>query len=460
MPTSSTVRRPSWRPRSLPRAPPPSGSPSSRSTSPRNCHCCAATRWSNSSVCVSQAPLTQRRPRSRSARSVLRNGRRAEMDFALSEQQQELQNLVRKVMDREAPEEYLRALDEEQRYPYELYRTWVEVGLMGLPFPEEWGGGGGSVLDFVVVAEEIGRKGYDLSGAYGVPIFNGLNVLHFGTDAQKEKYLPALLDGTRRMSIAMTEPDAGSDAGAMRTRATPDGDQFVVNGEKIFASGAAVDATTILVYCRTDPTAKNSKALSCFLIDNDTPGLRINMVPTVGRHMLPTTQLIFDDVRIDADCLLGPLHGGWDVMLSGLQLERIVTSSAYVGNAQTVVDEALEYAKQRQQFGKRIGDFQVIAHMLADMLTDVEAARLLTYRAAWLLDQGEDALLQISMAKLFGSERFLKVANDGMQILGGYGYSMEFPMQRHWRAARGSTITAGTSQMQRNLIARRMGLRP
>ncbi len=385
---------------------------------------------------------------------------RLTMDFALSEQQQELQNLVRKVMDREAPDDYLRALDEEHRYPYELYRTWAEIGLMGLPFPEEWGGTGGSVLDFVIVAEEIGRKGYDLSGAYGVPIFNGLNVLHFGTDAQKQKYLPSLLNGTRRMSIAMTEPDAGSDAGAMRTRATRDGDQFVLNGEKIFASGAAVDATTILVYCRTDPTAKNANALSCFLVDNDTAGLQINMVPTLGRHMLPTTQLIFDDVRVEADCLLGPLHGGWNVMLSGLQLERIVTSSAYVGNAQTVVDEALEYAKQRQQFGKRIGDFQVIAHMLADMLTDVEAARLLTYRAAWLLDQGEDALLQISMAKLFGSERFLKIANDGMQILGGYGYSMEFPMQRHLRAARGSTITAGTSQMQRNLIARRMGLRP
>lgn len=382
------------------------------------------------------------------------------MDFDFDDEQIALRDAVRKVMDNEAPESYLRDLDEHHRYPYELYRVWADMGLLGLPFPAELGGGGGSVMDFVIVAEEIGRKGYDLTGAYGVPIFNGLNVLHFGTDEQKARFLPPLLDGTRRMSIAMTEPDAGSDAGAMRTSATRDGDQFVVRGEKVFASGAAVDDTTILVYCRTDPDAPNREALSCLLIDNDTPGVNITPLPTLGRHMLPTTQIVFDDARVDADRLLGPLHGGWQIMLSGLRLERIVTSSAYVGNAQTVVDEALAYATERRQFGKRIGDFQVISHMLADMATTVEAARLLTYRAAWMLDRGDDALLEISMAKLFGSEGFLQVANDGMQILGGYGYAMEYPMQRHLRAARGSTITAGTSQMQRNLIARKLGLRP
>ncbi|MBI5090243.1 MAG: acyl-CoA/acyl-ACP dehydrogenase, partial [Actinobacteria bacterium] len=369
------------------------------------------------------------------------------MDFGLTEEQSELRDLVRTVMEREAPESYLRTLDEEHRYPYELYQTWVELGLFSLPFPAEYGGLDGSVLDFVLVAEEIGRKGYDLTGVYGVPIFNALNVLHFGSDAQKQRFIPGLLNGSRRMSIAMTEPDAGSDAGAMRTTAVRDGDAFVLNGEKVFASGAGVDDTTITVYCRTDPDAPNARALSCFLVDNDTPGLQINLIPTLGRHMLPTTQLVFTDVRVSADQLLGPLHGGWGVMLAGLQLERIVTSAAYVGNAQTVVDDALAYAKERQQFKRRIGDFQVIAHMLADMQTAVDAARLLTYRAAWTLDRGDDALLEISMAKLFGSEAFLRIANDGMQIMGGYGYSMAVSMQRHLRAARGATITAGTSQM-------------
>ncbi|MBI5089681.1 MAG: acyl-CoA/acyl-ACP dehydrogenase [Actinobacteria bacterium] len=380
------------------------------------------------------------------------------MDFSLNEDQEALRDLVRKVMTEQATDEYLRELDEESRYPYELYETWVQTGLLTLPFPEEVGGLGGSVVDFVLVAEEIGRRGYDLTGVYGVPVFNGLNILHHGTSEQQQRFLPALLRGELRLSIAMTEPDAGSDAGAMRTTAVRDGDSFVINGEKVFASGAAVDHTVISVYCRTDPTARNSAALSCLLVDNDSPGLEIRPMHTLGRHMFPTTQLFFDDVRVPADRLLGPLHGGFGVMVSGLQLERIVTSAAYVGNAQTVVDEALAYATQRRQFGTRIGDFQVIAHMLVDMQTKVDAARLLTYRAAWMLDQGKDALTEISMAKLFGSEAFLEVANDGMQILGGYGYTMEYAMQRHLRAARGSTITAGTSQMQRETIARRMGL--
>lgn len=382
------------------------------------------------------------------------------LTFSLSDVQEELRATVRKLMTREATEPYLRSLDESSSYPYELYARWAELDLLRLPFPEEVGGLGGDAVDLAIVAEEIGGKGYDLAGAYGVPVFNGLQILHWGTESQRLRLLPPLLSGRLRLSIAMTEPDAGSDAGAMRTTARRIGDIWVIDGEKVFASGAAVDDTTIVVYCRTDPSAPNRNALSCFLVDNRTAGLDIRPLPTLGRHMFPTTQVHFDSVEVPADALLGPLHGGWDVMLSGLQLERVVTSAAYVGNAQTVVDEALAYAKQRHQFGRPIGDFQVIAHMLADMQTDVDAARLLTYRAAWQLAGGADAITEISMAKLFGSEMFLRVANDGMQILGGYGYAMEQPMQRHLRAARGATITAGTSQMQRQTIARRMGLRP
>jgi alkylation response protein AidB-like acyl-CoA dehydrogenase len=176
--------------------------------------------------------------------------------------------------------------------------------------------------------------------------------------------------------------------------------------------------------------------------------------------MFPTTQIILDDVRVPAENVLGAENGGWGIMMSGLELERVATSAAYIGNAQTVVDEALGYAKEREQFGTRIGDFQVIAHMLADMQTAVEAARLLTYKAAGTVENGESNRALISMAKLFGSETFVKVAQQGLQIMGGYGYSMEMPMQRHLRAALGTTITAGTSQIQRQTIAREMGLRP
>jgi alkylation response protein AidB-like acyl-CoA dehydrogenase len=381
-------------------------------------------------------------------------------DFSLTPEQLQLVDTVRAVMAKHAPPEELRRLDEEHEYPYALYARWAELGLLTLPFPSEVGGSDGGVVDLVLLSEELGRSGYDLTGVYGTPLFTGLNVLHHGTEEQRLRYIPPLLEGRIRMSVAITEPGAGSDAGAMRMRAQPRADGFVLNGEKVFASGAAVEDTIICVYARTDRDAPHREALSAFLVDNRSPGLQILRIPTLGRHMLPTTQLVFDDVEVPGDALLGPWNGGWDVLLSGLQLERLVTSAAYVGNAQAVVDEALIYSKQREQFGRRIGDFQAIAHLLADMATSVEAARWLTYRAAWLLDTGQDALLEICMAKLFGSERFVEIARNGVQILGGYGYSMEFPMQRHLRAAIGSTITAGTSQMQRETIARKLGLRP
>jgi alkylation response protein AidB-like acyl-CoA dehydrogenase len=244
----------------------------------------------------------------------------------------------------------------------------------------------------------------------------------------------------------------------MRTRATPTPDgSHRLTGEKVFASGAGVDGTTICTYARTGDGPRD---ITCFLVPNDSPGLTVERIATLGRHLFPTTRLHLDGIEVPPERVLGPVNGGWDVLLSGLRLERLVTSAAYVGNAAAVVAQALEHSKARTQFGRRIGDFQAMAHLLADMHTSVEAARYLMWRAAWAHENGEDALLDIAMAKLFGSEVFATVANQGMQVLGGYGYSMDLPMQRHFRAARGATITAGTSQMQRNLIAGKLGLRP
>lgn len=380
--------------------------------------------------------------------------------FEPTDEQKALLDVARALMEKHATPELLSQLDRDCEYPYELYARWVESGLLGLPFPEELGGQGGSVLDFVLVCEELGRFGYDVASVYGTPIFCALNILHNGSAELRERWLPPFLAGRARFSVAMTEPGAGSDTGAMTTRARRVGDDFVVSGEKIFASGAAVDGNVICAYVRTDPAAKGRDGITCLLVPNDSPGLEIRPVATLGRHMFTTTQLIFDEVAVPVANVVGDVGGGWDVLLSGLRLERIATSAFYVGNARTVVAEALAYAKEREQFGRRIGDFQALAHMLADMHTSVEAARYLMWRAAWEYSNGGDALLDISMSKLFGSEVFAEVANKGMQVLGGYGFSMEFPMQRHYRTARAATITAGTSQMQRNLIARKLGLRP
>ncbi|MGE4377746.1 MAG: acyl-CoA dehydrogenase family protein [Burkholderiaceae bacterium] len=382
------------------------------------------------------------------------------MDFSFTEEQNMLRESVRKMLDRIATPAYVRAMDEEARYPYEVYDAIVEMGLISMVFPEQYGGLGGNVIDFAIIAEELGRKSYDLMGAYGTSVFNGLNLLHNGSEAQKRHYLPRLMSGEIRMSISMTEPDAGSDAGAMRTFARREGDEWVINGQKVFSTGAGAKNNIISLYAKTDNSVHYRKGISLFLVDNTLPGIRLRKLDTLGRRSLGTYEVFFDNVRIPADCIVGEPNRGWDYMLSGLQLERLMTTAAYCGAAQDVVDQALAYAKERKQFGKPIGNFQAIAHMLADMQTEVEASRLLMLHAAWLLAQGKDALKVLSMAKLFGSEAYVRAANNGMQIMGGYGYIKEFDMQRHFRDARVTTITAGTSQVQRNLIAKLMGLDP
>lgn len=380
------------------------------------------------------------------------------MDFSFTQEQALLRDSVRGMLDRIATPEYLRRCDEEPRYPYELYQAFVEMGLLRLPFPEAVGGLGGSITDFAIVSEELGRTSYDVLGAYGLGVFNGLNLLQHGSDSQKQRWLPALFSGEVRMSISMTEPGAGSDAGAMRTRARQVGDDWIISGQKVFATGAGADRNVINLYART-AEGPPKDGISLFLVDRDAPGLTLRKLDTLGRRSLGTYEIFLDEVRVPGDRLVGEPHQGWRYMLSGLQLERLMTSAGYCGAAQAAVDLARNYALEREQFGRPIGSFQSIAHMLADMQTAVDASRLLMWHAAWKLQRGDDALMAIAQAKLFGSETYAQVANQGMQIFGGYGYMMEFDMQRHYRDARSTTITAGTSQIQRNLIASAMGLK-
>jgi alkylation response protein AidB-like acyl-CoA dehydrogenase len=381
------------------------------------------------------------------------------VDFSFSEEQIILRDSVRKLMDRIATPDYVRRLDREQAYPYELYDAWLEAGLLRLPYPEEYGGLGGSVLDMVVLAEELSRKSADFFMAFAGSTFCGLNILRKASEQQKQYWLPRIFSGETRMAISISEPDAGSDVGAMRTSARRDGDHYVINGQKIWSTGAGARNTVINAYVKTDPAAHYRQGLSLFLVDNDTPGLHLRKLDMLGRRCTGTYELTFNDARVSADRLIGGENKGWEVLLSGLQMERVTSAAGNCGAAQAAVDLATQYAKERKQFGRPIGAFQAIAHMLADMATEVEAARSLTWRAAWMASTGQDALREITMAKLLSSETYVKVANMGMQIFGGFGYSMEFDMQRHYRDSRSATIAAGTSQVQRNLIANLMGLK-
>jgi len=381
------------------------------------------------------------------------------MDFEFTDEQNMLRESVRKMMDKLATPEYIRRLDREQAYPNELYDQWVEMGLLRMPFPEGLGGLGGNVIDMVVLSQELAYKSFDFFTAYGGSVFCGLNVARKGSEEQKRYWIPKLLSGEIKMSVSMSEPDAGSDIGAMRTTAVRDGDHWVINGQKVWATGAGAKNNVINVYVKTDPKAHYRKGMSLFLVDNDTPGLKLRKLDMLGRRCVGTYEIFFDNVRVPADRLVGGENNGWECVLAGLQIERITSTAGHCGGAQAAVDLALQYAKDRKQFGRPIGTFQAIGHMLADMQTEVEAARALMLRAAWKLSTGKDALKEISMAKLFASETYVKIANQGMQIFGAYGYNMEFDMQRHFRDARSTTIGAGTSQIQRNLIAGLMGIK-
>lgn len=377
--------------------------------------------------------------------------------LGLNAEQKILRDSVRKLHERHAPRDYIRRLERENTYPYELYRAWVDAGLFGVAFPEKYGGSGGSVMDLALIVYEIAYCSIDFQMSFGGCVFCGLNILRKGTEEQKEYWLPKLINGERRMSISISEPEAGSDVGNIRTHAVRDGKSFVVNGQKVWNTGAGADDLTLSVYLKTDTAAHYRNGMSLFLIDNDTPGVLFNKLDMLGRRCTGTYEVFFTDVRVDESRIIGGENKGWDCLLSGLQIERIVSAAGNCGAAQAVVDLASGYARERKQFGRPIGTNQAIAHMLADMQMETTSAQALTWQAANAVASGEDAFKEITMAKLKASETYVQVASMGMQIFGGFGYSREFDIERHYRDSRASTIAAGTSQIQRNLIAGMMG---
>jgi alkylation response protein AidB-like acyl-CoA dehydrogenase len=381
------------------------------------------------------------------------------MDFDFTEEQNILRESVRRMMDKIATPEYIRRHDRARSFPTELYAAWVDMGLFRMPFPEAYGGLGGNAIDMMIISEEISRKSYDFYASYAAGVFSAYALLQKGSEAQKQKWLPAFFEGRIKLSTSMSEPDAGSDVGAMRSSAVREGDTWIINGQKLWATQAGAEGNVISLYVKTDKSAHYRNGLSTFLVPNDTPGVECRKLDLLGRGCAGTYEIFLNDVRIPHENLIGEPHKGWECLLAGIQYERLTTAAGYYGSSQTVIDMALQYAKDRKQFGRPIGTNQVIAHMFADMQTEVDAARLLTWRAAWMLSNGRNALKEISMAKLMGSETYVKVAAQAMQILGGYGYNMEFDMQRLFRDSRSVTIGAGTSQMQRNLIAGLMGLK-
>jgi alkylation response protein AidB-like acyl-CoA dehydrogenase len=382
------------------------------------------------------------------------------MDFALSPEQQLLQETARSFVDRTISPRTAKEWDEAGHPAGDLLRGMGELGWFAAAFVEEDGGLGGTAVDTAVIAEELGRASLDVAMVFLGCLIPGLTLARWGTAEQKARYLPKLMEGAGRFAIAMSEPDAGSDAAALRTQAVERGDHYLVNGQKQWCTGAGVEGTTIATYVRTNPRAAKHRGLSLLLIDAAADGVELVRIPTLARHILGTYDVYLTDVRVPRADLVGQVDRGWEVMLSGVEYERVAMSAAYVGVAQATLDEALEYARCRRQFGRPIGEFQAIAHALADLQVEVDAARLLAYRAAWLHAHGRPCSREGAMAKLKGSETYVAAARLGMQVMAGQGFSTESVMSFRYRESIVAPISGGTSQIQRNAIARSMGLRP
>lgn len=382
------------------------------------------------------------------------------LSFAFTEEQEQLRRVVAEFTARELTPEWLRELDRSARPPHaEILPKMAALGFTSLVVPREYGGLGGGCVDATVLLETLGRASLSIASLLNFAIgFGTQTLIAYGTDAQKRHYLPRVCAGEMIFAFSLTEPDAGSDAASLRTRAVADGDHFVIDGTKMFTTGAA-EAGCLLVATRTDPARPKHQGISLFLVDPRTPGIRFRPIEKLGmRGAGGLYEVQYERVRVPRSALLGPLHGGWDAVKATLERVRLSQAAYCVGCAQQVIEDAVRYAQQREQFGQPIGRFQAIGHLLADLQVQTESARWLLYRAAWLVDQGVRCVQEASTANLHATETLLRVTSDAMRVYGGYGFTMEFDIQRHMRDARLFVIGDGSSQVQRGLIARLMGL--
>ena len=374
------------------------------------------------------------------------------MDFGLSDDQREIQALAREVA-KEKIEPHAAEWDREHRFPRELFTELAELGLMGVCIPEEYGGAGADFVSYVLVLEELSRA--DAGVGVTVAVHTSavtLPILGFGTDEQRSRFVPPLARGETLGAFALTEPEAGSDAGSLRTSAREDGDGWRISGAKQWITNGS-QAGTFLLFARTDPDTPGPKGVSAFVLDAD--HVRITREEEkLGLNSSVTSDLVVEDALVGRDRLLHEEGKGFEVAMTTLDGGRIGIAAQALGIAQAAYDAARAYALERRQFGKRIGDFQAIQWKLADMATEIDAARLLVYRAAELKQRGEPHTEAGAKAKLFASEMARRQTAEAIQIFGGYGYTKEFPVERYYRDAKITEIYEGTSEIQRLVIAR------
>jgi alkylation response protein AidB-like acyl-CoA dehydrogenase len=386
------------------------------------------------------------------------------MDFAFTEEQRLLRDSMREFVNKEIKGDYARDLDEDPSKMFIDDAMWQKIkdlGIFASSVPQEYGGLGGSFMDDVIIGEEFARGSCAVAMSFGTTIgFGARAILFSGNEDQKRYFLPKIAQAEIKFSMAVTEPGGGTDIlGALKTVARQDGDNFIVNGQKIFITNAH-RADYILTLVKTDETtSKKAKSLSLFVIPvRDNPGIEIVPLKKFTIKGASACEIFFDNATVPARNMLGELHRGWYVLLKTLNHERIMVAALTNGIGQAALEDMVAYAKKREAFGRPIGQYQAIQHKVADTALELELAKLITYKAAWLLETGKPCHMEAAMAKLYSSEMAFKAATRGLDILAGYGVTVDYDMQRYFRDSRQCTFSPISNEMVRNFIAEQFGL--
>jgi alkylation response protein AidB-like acyl-CoA dehydrogenase len=375
------------------------------------------------------------------------------VDFDLTKSQKDIQKAARRFAKGELKKELALELEARHEFPLEVCRKAAELGFIGLHFPEEYGGQGYGCLENVIVTEEFCRADSSLGSALLLCDFASETLIKFGSEELKQRYLPPIAEGREFFGGAITEPEHGSDITEMATRAVRDGDEWVIDGVKTFISNAGI-AANYMVLCQTDPEARH-KGQTMFLVSADAPGLSVaDLGAKMGIRLSPTGELTFKGVRVPSDAVIGQEGRGFYQVLEFFDESRLEVAAQALGIAQGAFDRALAYTKGREQFGQKLAAFQITQHKLAEMATKIELARLITYKAAWTLDQGKLDPMISSMAKFYAGRSAVEVCDEAIQLLGGWGYMTDFDVERFYRDARITEIYEGTREIQKNTIAR------
>lgn len=379
------------------------------------------------------------------------------MDFSLTKEQQMIKEMVREFAEKEIKPIAIE-LDAKSLFAEDVFKKMGKLGLLGIPFPEEYGGSGGDTISYAIAVEEVGKACGGTGLSYAAAVSLGASpIYYFGTEEQKQKYLVPITTGETLAAFGLTEPNAGSDAGGTRTTAVLDGDEYVINGEKTWITNASY-SRTVTVTAVSGKDSKGKNIISAFIVPTDTQGLTINSnYEKMGVRASNTCEIILDNVRVPKGNLLGDPDKGFKQFLFTLDGGRISIAALAVGIAQAAFDRALAFSKERIQFGKTISNFQAIQFKLADMAMEIELARNMVYKAAWLKDNKKPFAKEAAYAKLFASETAFRASNQAIQIHGGSGYMREYEVERYLRDAKLLEIGEGTSEIQRLVIARQLG---